>query len=160
MKIRNVSSGRVRVDQRTPSKQEKVKRSESISTEETQQKKVSFVEELRKTGDLRTKEVLDEVLSEIDEAAKDFLERPIYGNLLRYKELVKRFMKVVVSKLYRTRETISSRRVDPQKIYTLIEEVDKNLGLLTEEVLSGQADSLSLMAKIDEIRGLLVDLYT
>lgn len=153
MRVRGLSSARGERDIGAPQKMDRAK-------EATEDKKgVSFIEELRKTTDIKTKEILDDVLGEIDEAAKAFLKQPVPANLLRYKGLVQRFMKTVISRLYRTRETLSSRAVDPQKIYTLLEEVDKNLKLLTEEVLSGQADSLSLMARIDEIRGLLVDLY-
>lgn len=159
MKIKGISSTRRGLERGASLKQDKVKGSRIPHVEGTQ-KGVSFIEELRQTADLKTKETLDEILGDIDQAAKRFLEYPVYENLLKYKERVQRFMKVVISRLYKTRETLSSRAVDPQKVYTLLEEVDKNLKLLLEEVLSGQADSISLMAKVDEIRGLLVDLYT
>jgi hypothetical protein len=161
MKVRGTTSTRERIGPGAPSRHERAKKQTGPPPiEGKENKKVSFIEELREMGDLKTKEILDEVLGGIDEAARIFLERPIYENLLKYKELVQRFMRVVISKLYKTRERLSSRAIDPQKVYTLLEEVDKNLGLLTEEVLSGQAESLSLMARIDEIRGILVDLYS
>lgn len=69
-------------------------------------------------------------------------------------------MKLVTEKLYRVKERLSSRATDRQKIYTILEEVDKRLNLLTEEFLAGQSNSLSLVAKMDEIRGMLVDLYS
>lgn len=123
-------------------------------------KKTSFIEELRESSDPKTKEILDEVLGKIDGAARLFLEHPILDNLLTYKDLVRRFMKLVTEKLYRVKERLSSRATDRQKIYTILEEVDKRLNLLTEEFLAGQNDSLSLVAKMDEIRGMLVDLYS
>ncbi|HAV43672.1 TPA: DUF327 domain-containing protein [bacterium] len=159
MRVKGVSSGGARPSERGSKgegkgKAHKVEGAEGVST-----KKVSFIEELYQTNDLKVKEVLDKVLGGIDEAAERFLEHPTYGNLLTYKGLVQRFMKIVIEKLYRVKERFGSKTTDQQKIYTVIEEVDKHLKELTDEVLSGQTDPLNLMAKLDDIRGMLVDLY-
>jgi hypothetical protein len=78
---------------------------------------------------------------------------------LKYKDLVQEFMKQVMERLYRVKEVLGRRFVDQQKIYIIVEKVDKALDALTEEVLSSQANSLSVAAKLDDIRGMLIDLY-
>ena len=47
-----------------------------------------------------------------------------------------------------------------QKAYTLVRKVDETLESLTEDVRSGQEKQLDILAKMDSIRGMLVDMYT
>jgi uncharacterized protein YaaR (DUF327 family) len=44
------------------------------------------------------------------------------------------------------------------RVYTLVREVDQQLAELTQMVLSGQSKPLDLLAKLEAIRGMLVDL--
>jgi len=46
-----------------------------------------------------------------------------------------------------------------QKIYTVTKLIDKKLDALTKLVLTQQAQNITLLATLDEIRGLLIDLY-
>jgi hypothetical protein len=160
MKVRGSSFPRTGPTETGPKGEKKARPARVGGIEGIEAKKTSFIEELRETSDLKTKEILDEVLGSIDEAAREFLEHTTYENLLIYKGLVQRFMKVAIERLYKVKERLSSKATDRQKIYTIIEEVDKKLKLLTEEILSKQNDPLSLIAKMDEIRGMLVDIYS
>lgn len=160
MKIKGVSSPRTRPAGAGPTGEGKTKTTRVGGIEGVEAKETPFIDQLRESSDLKTKEMLDGVLDSINEAGSRFLEHPTYENLLTYKGLVQRFMRVAVERLYRVKERLGSRVTDQQKVYTIIEEVDKRLKSLTDEVLSGQSDSLSLMAKIDDIRGMLVDLYS
>ncbi|MFW5976804.1 MAG: DUF327 family protein, partial [Bacillota bacterium] len=45
------------------------------------------------------------------------------------------------------------------KTYTIIEKVDQNLDILHDLFIKEQADVLQIVNKIDEIRGLLLDIY-
>jgi uncharacterized protein YaaR (DUF327 family) len=47
-----------------------------------------------------------------------------------------------------------------QKVYTLVQQIDATLAELTEMVKEGQENQLEILAKLDAIRGMLVDLYT
>jgi uncharacterized protein YaaR (DUF327 family) len=46
-----------------------------------------------------------------------------------------------------------------QKIYTVTRIIDQKLSALAELVFSQQAKNINLLATLDEIRGLLIDLY-
>jgi hypothetical protein len=124
-----------------------------------EQKHSPFLEELKSTTDEKTVAELDELLGKIDEQGKLLVQDTTLRNLLKYKDLVQEFMKQVMERLYRVKEVLGRRFVDQQKIYIIVEKVDKALDALTEEVLSSQANSLSIAAKLDDIRGMLIDLY-
>jgi len=54
--------------------------------------------------------------------------------------------------------TILEESLD-KKIYTLARIVDDRLKALSDLIMSNQIKNIDLMSKLDEIRGLLIDLY-
>jgi hypothetical protein len=50
-------------------------------------------------------------------------------------------------------------RMGRQKVYTSVRKIDKKLEEMAEDIRLGQADQLSIIAKQDAIRGMLVDIY-
>ena len=44
------------------------------------------------------------------------------------------------------------------RAFTLVKEIDKKLSELTEMLIGGQAKQLDVLAKLQEIQGMLVDL--
>jgi hypothetical protein len=119
-----------------------------------------FAEQLSRAEETETRKELDKLLEKIDEQAKIFLSQPIFENMRKYKELVQAFMKEVSNKLYKIREHTSSRFVKNRKVYFLLEKIDEKLIELTEKVLSEQAKTIELVSCVDEIRGMLMDLYS
>jgi hypothetical protein len=47
-----------------------------------------------------------------------------------------------------------------KKVYIIVDMVDKELEKLTKALLESQSDSLDILAALDRIRGMLVDMYT
>jgi uncharacterized protein len=94
------------------------------------------------------------VLAEIEEQGKRLRRSPVAGEVARYRELVGKFLKEA-SDQFAGMEQHTDRR---NRIYTLVREVDQQLADLTQMVLSGQSKPLELLAKLEAIRGMLVDL--
>jgi uncharacterized protein YaaR (DUF327 family) len=53
---------------------------------------------------------------------------------------------------------LSRHNILNQKKYTIIEVIDERLDRLTRQVLASQGQQLDLLADIEEIQGLLVDI--
>lgn len=102
---------------------------------------------------------LDKLLEEIDDKGKKFAREPELENLQEYKSLIKAFMDMVIEKMYKIREKTGPRSFIKQKVYVTVDIINKKLEELTENVLDKEKDHIKLLAKLDEIRGLLVDLY-
>lgn len=101
----------------------------------------------------------EELMSAVDEAAQNLLQDRTLSNLRRYREAVREFMKKAVDGSYQIK---GSRRWDGRgnrKAFYLIEKVNHSLEGLAAMVLKKQAGTMKLMAALDEIRGLLLDLY-
>jgi len=137
-------------------KKGKVKKDAKVSSK-TEPK---FFEQLLEVTELREINLeLDELIEKIDEVGEKFAKNPIPENLNEYKSLIKSFLEKVTNKIYKIKERMCSRFFIKQKIYITVEKVNKELEELTKMVLENQAENINLMAKIEEIRGLLIDLY-
>jgi uncharacterized protein YaaR (DUF327 family) len=50
--------------------------------------------------------------------------------------------------------------VKRKKVYVLVEKVDAELERLTKQVLDKNAPSIDLLATLEKIKGILVDMYS
>lgn len=121
---------------------------------------VTFGEQMfRVRGDI-IKEKLENLLKDITEQGKKLSETLNIKDLKRYKDLIRGFLNEAVNKMYRLREEAGWDRRGRHKIYTVIKSVDQELENLTEMMLTEQKDKVAILAKLDEIRGMLLDIYS
>ena len=81
-------------------------------------------------------------------------------DMKRYRELVKGFLNEVVNRSHEfSRENFLDKR-GRHRVYGIVKLVDKNLGDLADELLKDEQDHLEIVGKIDNIRGLLLDVST
>lgn len=81
-------------------------------------------------------------------------------DMKRYRELVKGFLNEVVTRSHQfSRENFLDRR-GRHRVYGIVKLVDKNLDDLATELMKEEKDHLAIVGKIDDIRGLLLDIST
>ena len=81
-------------------------------------------------------------------------------DMKKYRELVKGFLNEVVSRSHEfSRENFLDRR-GRHRVYGILRLVDKNLDDLAGELVKDEKDHLAIISKIDDIRGLLLDIST
>lgn len=119
-----------------------------------------FANDLMKANDKQAKERLNALLAEINEQGKRLGKVPTYAELKSYRELVRKFIGEAVGNMYSLQSQTGWDRHGRQKAYTIIRQVDDKLAEITEDVRQGQERQLSIMEKLDAIRGMLVDLYS
>ncbi len=79
-------------------------------------------------------------------------------DMRRYRELIKEFMNEIVNHSHKfTRQNFLDKR-GRHRVYGMIKLIDKNLDELALELLRDEKDPIAILNKIDEIRGLLLDL--
>lgn len=140
-------------------------RSRSVATEPETRHKVAtpqqgFSVDLSKESDQQVRAHLEELLGKIQQQGKRLGQTPTFSELRSYRELVKKFMSEAVGQMYDVESGTGWDRRGRQKAYTLVRKVDETLESLTEDVRSGQEKQLDILAKMDSIRGMLVDMYT
>ena len=112
----------------------------------------------RVENDFRGK--LKNLLERIDQQAQKLSERLDIGELKRYRTLVTEFIDISVrhSSEYQREHTLDAK--GRHRIFGIVKKIDAELENLTREVLNSQKDYIGVLAKLEDIRGLLVDIIT
>lgn len=100
------------------------------------------------------------MMEEITAQGKKITKHTDIRDMRRYRQLVKDFMNEILTRSHQfSRENFLDRR-GRHRVYGMIRLIDKNLDELAAELLKEEKDNLSILSKIDEIRGLLLDIFT
>jgi len=123
-------------------------------------KPASFVEELRSAveADEATETDWPRLIQEVDTAGRELLAHQDEGHMTEYKKAVRAFMLAAVRRAYRVR-VVEGRGPNP-KLYIMVDKIEGKLDEMTRTVLSAQKNPLALLAQVEELRGLLLDLKT
>ena len=100
------------------------------------------------------------LLDDIEKEGKKIAKHMDVRDMKYYRSLIQEFMNEIVSRSHKfSRENFLDRR-GRHRVYGMIKLVDENLDLLAAELLKEEKDHLLILSKIDEIRGLLLDILT
>lgn len=81
-------------------------------------------------------------------------------DMKRYRALIKDFMNEIVNRSHKfSRENFLDRK-GRHRVYGIIRRVDETLDELAQELMKDEKDHISILGKIGEIRGLLLDIFT
>lgn len=81
-------------------------------------------------------------------------------DMKRYRTLIKDFLNEVVNRSHKfSRENFLDRR-GRHRVYGIIRLIDQNLDELAAELMKEEKDNIAILQKVDEIRGLLLDIFT
>ncbi|MCL2411154.1 MAG: DUF327 family protein [Treponema sp.] len=119
-----------------------------------------------------SEESINFLMDDVRDAGDCLLSRPLPEEILRYKQAVRNFINYVVKNNYvleydegvlnKHKPAFKGRRNTPagegRKEYTKIQIIDKKLEDLAAMLLASQFRQLELVAHLEEIKGLLVDL--
>lgn len=100
----------------------------------------------------------EQALDDIQKLGTELKRLPSRENLILYREAVREFLSLIVSGSYRTQQHESGSNVMNRKRFTVVTQVNTALERLAVGLLQTQGDQLSLLERVDEIQGLLVDL--
>lgn len=113
----------------------------AIQEAELQQKLTSMLEDITKQGNL--------IAQHMD-----------IRDMKKYRGLVKDFLNEVVSRSHKfSRENFLDRK-GRHRVYGIVRLVDANLDELAEELIKDESNHLTILDKIGEIAGLLLDILT
>lgn len=81
-------------------------------------------------------------------------------DMQRYRILIKDFMNEVVTRSHVfSRENFLDRK-GRHRVYGIIRQVDKELDELAQELVKDESNNIDILAKIGQIQGLLLDIFT
>lgn len=155
MDIRKVDSGKTIKEKIKSLKKSKTSESSGKSIQQSQ-----FFDKLLEVTNVKEINLeLDKIIDRIDTVGKRFAKNPDIENLSEYKSLIKAFLDTVMNKIFKIKEKMGNRSWVKHKVYITVEKIDKKLEELTNFILNKETENINLLATLDEIRGMLVDLY-
>ena len=103
---------------------------------------------------------LNTLMEEITMQGDRISKRKDIRDMKKYRGLIKDFMNEVINRSHQfSRENFLDRR-GRHRVYGIIRLVDQTLDELAQELVKDEKDNLAILAKIGEIRGLLLDIFT
>ncbi|MEW6202217.1 MAG: YaaR family protein [bacterium] len=103
---------------------------------------------------------LDSLIRQIDEQAQLIEKSLTFETLETYRTLVQKFVHIAIHELYEVEEKLSVSKTGKQKALVIVKKINTALEELTSEFLGRQVNLINFMGRIDQIRGLLIDLYS
>lgn len=107
-------------------------------------------------GELKTK--LNSMIQDINTQGDKIAKHMDIKDMKKYRELIKDFMNEIVTHSHKfSRENFLDKR-GRHRVYGIVKLVNKNVDELAQELLKDEKNHLNILGKIDEIKGLLLDL--
>ncbi|RUL49169.1 MULTISPECIES: YaaR family protein [Lysinibacillus] len=118
-----------------------------------------FGEILVKQGSKLQTEQLSRLLGDISAAGDRVARSRNLRELTRFKMLVKRFLQEAVEYGLDMKQSHTWNRFGEGRRLKIVETIDEHLVELAQEILSEEKDTIDLLDRIGEIKGLLINLY-
>jgi len=98
-------------------------------------------------------QLLEKAIRSVVDTGNDLIRSPTEENFKKYRESVKQFLKLIEKKLYRIER---ERGMD---LHVVASQVNEKLNEIAGTLLQAESGAIKLSAKIEEIYGLLINIY-
>ena len=103
---------------------------------------------------------VDALMEDITAQGNRIAQHMDIRDMKKYRGLIKEFLNEVVYRSHKfSRENFLDRR-GRHRVYGIIRLIDQNLDELAGELVEDEKDHLSILGRIGEIEGLLLDIFT
>lgn len=117
-----------------------------------------FKEKFEKIKSDEVREKLQGIFDKIVDKSESLRDHLYLKDVIEYKKLVRDFLDVAVNNSHKfSQENFLDRR-GRHRVYSIIKKVDVELDSITREFLKTEVDHMSVLKKIDGIRGMLLDI--
>lgn len=118
--------------------------------------KLDFSDSFNQTNRSKTKEELELYIKEIKKTGERLVVTQNYTDVVKYKQVIKGYLKSIVDYVYSLNKKDSFWDTN---YFTTVNTVNEKLEEITKELIYEQKNNIDVAAKIDEINGLLIDIY-
>lgn len=119
--------------------------------------KFTLISQIEEEG---LQERLTAMFEEITMQGKRIAKHTDVRDMMKYRTLIKDFLNEIVNRSHKfSRENFLDRR-GRHRVYGIIKLIDQNLDELAKELMQEEKDNISILNRVDEIRGLLLDIFT
>jgi len=135
-----------KIRRNTPVKQEGI----SVNNKSDFSKNFNFARQQK------SEEQLKDMLKGIKAKGSRLAVSKCYADVRAYKKAIKEYLESILTFMYSVKKDISFWQT---QYYVTVDTIDKKLEELTEMLLGDEKENLNIAGTIDEISGLIVDIY-
>ncbi len=117
-----------------------------------------FRQELSRLSNDQQQKQLAAMADEIDRQGEKLARTGDIREVERYRALIRQFIDEIVSNGYAFSKENSMAPRGRHRIFATVKTINDKLDELAKRVLSEQSDNIDLLARVDEIRGLILDM--
>lgn len=118
----------------------------------------SFKSHLKQFDDHNYEERIRALVSQIGEQGKKLAQKIDVRELKIYKRLISDFLDEALSNSHMFSKDSYLDRRGRYKVFATVKKINNGLEDLTKEVLNAEGDNIKILQKIEDIRGLVLDL--
>ena len=104
------------------------------------------------------KKHINELIEDLNALADTVLGRIDFSSFERYRVQLKELLKEAVKNAYVLRSEYVTDEYGRQRVFAVIHIIDSKLDELAKNILLENSDKLDYMSRVDEIRGLIMDM--
>ncbi len=120
---------------------------------------VEFHNQLVKAENTNYEQHLEKLVNDIVKQGQTLAKRIDVRELMLYKGLISEFIEMALGGSRKfSKQSLLDRR-GRHKVYALVKNINAELDLLMQDVMSGEKDNISLLKRLDDIRGLIMDIF-
>lgn len=134
----------------------RVRRETITSERKIVSEKKDFSRSFNQERDKKSEEQLKKMIDDIKKRGGKLVTTKTYVDVVMYKKMIKEYLESILKFMYETKKDISFWQT---QYFITVDTVDGKLEELTQALLSDEKDNINIAATIDEIQGMIVDIY-
>ncbi len=132
----------------------------NIKTDHNKEIHETFKSKLDKIEQGHIKDQLKLLYNKIETQSDKLQDKLFIEDLVEYKKLVKEFLGITVNNSHVFYKENSLDRRGRHRVYSLVKKVDNELDELTKDFLGLENNRIKILKRLDEIKGMLLDILT
>lgn len=133
---------------------------EMIKTNPKKAIQETFKQKLNDVEQEHIREELTSLYNKIETQSGKMQDRLFIEDLVEYKTLVKNFLDISVNNSHVFHKENSLDRRGRHRVYSLVKKVDNELDELTKDFLNIETNRIKILGRLDDIKGILLDILT
>ena len=118
--------------------------------------KKDFSQSFNQQRQKKSEEQLKKMIDDIKKRGNRLITTKTYVDVVMYKKMIKEYLESILEFMYDTKKDISFWQT---QYYFTVDTIDAKLEELTQARLSDEKDCINVVAAVDEIQGMIVDIY-
>ncbi|MFT8350582.1 YaaR family protein [Clostridium saccharoperbutylacetonicum] len=134
----------------------RVRRGSVTSERKVVSEKKDFSRNFNQERQKKSEEQLNKMIDDIKKRGNKLITTKTYVDVIMYKKMIKEYLESILKFMYETKKDISFWQT---QYFITVDTVDGKLEELTKGLLSDEKENINIAATIDEIQGMIVDIY-